>query len=88
MAPSLIPRRVGDRIKTDRRVVVKLATSLRSGDLTYINVPDDDQESMRDLTRVRSDMKNQERTARQQLNAFVLRVSSDGPGIISIGLNP
>ena len=73
VAPSLIPRRPGDRIKTDRRDSVNLAASLRSGDLTYINVPSDDQESMRDLTRARSDMKNQERAARQQLNAFVLR---------------
>jgi transposase len=72
VAPSLIPRRPGDRIKTDRRDSVNLAASLRSGDLTYINVPSDDQESMRDLTRARSDMKNQERAARQQLNAFVL----------------
>jgi len=52
---------------------LKLAASLRSGDLTYICVPNDDQESMRDLTRARSDMKNQERSDRQQLNAFVLR---------------
>ena len=73
VAPSLIPRRAGDRIKTDRRDALKLAASLRSGDLTYICVPNDDQESMRDLSRARSDMKNQERTARQQLNAFVLR---------------
>ncbi len=73
IAPSLIHRRAGDRIKTDRRDAVKLSALLRPGDLTYINVPSDDQESMRDLTRARSDMKNQERAVRQQLNAFVLR---------------
>ena len=73
IAPSLIPRRAGDRIKTDRRDAMMLASSLRSGDLTYISVPNVNQESMRDLTRARSDMKNQERAARQQLNAFVLR---------------
>ena len=73
IAPSLIPRKAGDRIKTDRRDAVKLATSLRSGDLTSVEVPQEDQESMRDLTRARNDMKSQERAARQQLNAFVLR---------------
>ena len=73
VAPSLIPRKAGDRIKTDRRDAVKLAASLRSGDLTSVRVPQEDQESMRDLTRARNDMKSQERAARQQLNAFVLR---------------
>jgi len=80
IAPSLIPRKPGDRIKTDRRDAIKLATSLRSGDLTAIWVPDDDQESMRDLTRARDDMKCQERKARQQLNAFVLRHGYHWPG--------
>ena len=73
VAPSLIPKKPGDRIKTDRRDARKLAQSLRSGDLTAVWVPDEEQEAMRDLTRARDDMKSQERKARQQLNAFVLR---------------
>ena len=74
VAPSLIPRKPGEHIKTDRRDA-KLARALRSGDLTAVWVPDQEQEqeSMRDLTRARDDMKSQERKARQQLNAFVLR---------------
>nr|WP_256557944.1 IS110 family transposase [Marinobacterium sedimentorum] len=68
VAPSLIPRKPGERIKTDRRDALKLARLLRSGDLTAIWVPDQEQEAMRDLTRARDDMK-----ARQQLSAFVLR---------------
>ena len=73
VAPSLIPKKPGDRIKTDRRDARKLAQALRSGDLTAVWVPDEEQEAMRDLTRARSDMKSQERKARQQLNAFLLR---------------
>jgi len=73
VAPSLIPKKPGDRIKTDRRDARKLAQALRSGDLTAVWVPDEEQEAMRDLTRARNDMKGQERKARQQLNAYVLR---------------
>lgn len=73
VAPSLIPRKPGDRIKTDRRDASKLARTLRSGDLTAVWVPDVEQEAMRDLTRARDDLKGQERKARQQLNAYVLR---------------
>lgn len=73
VAPSLIPKKPGERIKTDRRDARKLALSLRSGDLTRVWVPDDEQEAMRDLTRAREDIKDQQRRARQQLNAFVLR---------------
>jgi transposase len=73
VAPSLIPRKPGERIKTDRRDALKLARLLRSGDLTAVWVPDEEQEAMRDLTRARDDFKAQERKARQQLNAYVLR---------------
>jgi transposase len=73
VAPSLIPRAAGERIKTDRRDALKLARALRSGDLTAVWVPDAEQEAMRDLSRARDDLKAQERKARQQLNAFVLR---------------
>ena len=73
VAPSLIPRKPGERIKTDRRDACKLAGALRSGDLTAVWVPDEEQEALRDLTRARDDLKAQERKARQQLNAYVLR---------------
>ena len=73
VAPSLIPKQPGERIKTDRRDASKLARSLRSGDLSAVWVPDQEQEAMRDLTRARDDLKAQERKARQQLNAYVLR---------------
>ncbi len=73
VAPSQTPRAAGERIKTDRRDALKLARLLRSGDLTPVWVPDREQERMRDLSRARDDMKAQERKARQQLNAFLLR---------------
>jgi transposase len=73
VAPSQIPKKPAERIKTDRRDARKLAQLLRSGELTAVWVPDEEQEALRDLTRARDDMKSQERKARQQLNAFVLR---------------
>lgn len=73
VAPSLIPTCPGERIKTDWRDARRLATSLRSGELTAIWIPDDEAEAMRDLTRAREDFKHEQRRARQQLNAFVLR---------------
>jgi transposase len=73
VAPSKIPKTPGERIKTDRRDALKLARLLRGGDLTAVWVPDQEQERMRDLSRARDDMKGQERKARQQLNAFLLR---------------
>lgn len=73
IAPSLILSKPSDHIKTDRRDSVKLARSLRSGDLTPVWVPDEEQEAMRDLTRTRGDFKAHELKARQQLNAYVLR---------------
>ena len=73
VAPSLIPKKAGERVKTDRRDALKLARYLRAGDLTAVWVPDEEQEAMRDLCRARGDMKSQERKAQQQLNAFVLR---------------
>ena len=80
VAPSLIPKKPGEHFKTDRRDALKLATALRNGDLTAVWVPDEEQEAMRDLTRARDDMKGQERKARQQLNAFVLRHGHSWPG--------
>ena len=51
IAPSLVPKRAGDRVKTDRRDAVKLARFLRSGDLTEVHVPEASTEAMRDLER-------------------------------------
>jgi len=73
VAPSLIPVRAGDRIKTDRRDAEKLARFLRSGDLTEVHVPDQATEAIRDLERARDDAKRAERAARQQLGRFLLR---------------
>jgi transposase len=73
VAPSLIPRKAGDRIKTDRRDAVTLARLCRAGELTAVWVPDKEQEAVRDLTRAREDMKKMEQHARQQLGAFLLR---------------
>ena len=73
VAPSLIPKKPGERIKTDRRDARNLARWLRSGDLTAVWVPDKEQEAMRDLCRARGDFKVQELKARQQLNGYVLR---------------
>ena len=73
VAPSLVPSRSGDRIKTDRRDAVRLARFLRSGDLTEVHVPEPATEAMRDLERAREDAKRAELIARQQLNKFLLR---------------
>jgi transposase len=73
IAPSLVPQRAGDRVKTDRRDAVKLARFLRSGDLTEVHVPEAETEAMRDLERSRDDAKRAERTARHQLSKFLLR---------------
>jgi len=62
-----------DAVKTDRRDALKLARKLRAGELRAVWVPDQEQESMRDLSRCRSDFKAQQLKARQQLSAFVLR---------------
>lgn len=73
VAPSLIPIRSGQRIKTDRRDACKLAHFLRSGDLTPIWIPDEQTEAIRDLERSREDARLAERAARQQLLKFLLR---------------
>ena len=73
VAPSLIPRKPGDRIKTDRRDSEMLARFHRAGELTAVWVPDKMQEAFRDLARCREDMKNMQRQARQRLSSFLLR---------------
>ena len=73
VAPSLIPKKAGDRVKTDRRDSLMLARLLRAGELTAVWVPDGAQEALRDLTRAREDMKHLQRQAKQRLLAFLLR---------------
>jgi len=73
VAPSLIPRRAGDRIKTDRRDAASLAKLHRAGELTAVWVPDTGHEAMRDLVRARLDAVHSLRRARQQLSGFLLR---------------
>lgn len=73
IAPGKTPRRATDRIKTDRRDAERLAHFLRSGDLTAIRVPSEEEEAMRDLLRAREDAKQAEKRAKRQLNMFLLR---------------
>lgn len=73
VAPSLVPGKPGDRVKTDRRDACKLAHFLRSGDLTEVYVPDEAVEAIRDLERARDDAKCAERVVRHQLSKFLLR---------------
>ena len=74
VAPSLIPKKSGDRIKTDRRDAMGLARLYRAGELTAVYVPREDDEAMRDLSRAREDAVNASRTARQRLGAMLLRL--------------
>lgn len=73
VAPSLIPRKAGERLKTDRRDALMLARLHRAGELTSVWVPDQQDEAIRDLTRAREDMNAGALKARQQLSAFLLR---------------
>src|SRR6202158_3434156 len=73
VAPSLIPKRAGDRVKTDRRDAASLAKLHRAGELTAVWVPDPQHEAMRDLVRARLDAVHAWRRARQQLSGFLLR---------------
>ena len=63
VAPSLVPSKPGDRVKTDRRDAVRLAHFLRSGNLTEVYVPDEADEALRDLERTRDDAKRAEAAA-------------------------
>lgn len=73
IAPSLIPQKPGERVKTDRRDAAKLARLLRSGDLTSIAVPTEDQEAVRDLVRSREAARCARTDARHRLTKFLLR---------------
>jgi transposase len=73
VAPSLIPKKAGDRVKTDRRDAVQLARLARSGDLTPVYVPKVDDEAIRDLTRAREETISDLQDATFRLKAFLLR---------------
>ena len=73
IAPSLVPKKPGDRVKTDRRDAEKLARSHRSGDLTAVWVPDQEHEALRDLVRAREAAKKDQTRARHRLSKFLLR---------------
>ena len=73
VAPSLIPKKPGDRVKTNRRDAVSLAKLLRADELTAVWVPDRSHEAMRDLTRARETAVIDLRAKRQQVSAFLLR---------------
>jgi transposase len=73
VAPSLVPVRAGNRVKTNRRDAVTLARLHRAGELTAVWVPDPTHEAMRDLVRARTAAMETVRRARQQLQGFLLR---------------
>jgi len=80
VAPSLIPQRPGDHVKTDRRDALSLVKLLRAGELTAVWVPDRRHEAMRDLTRARETAVMDLRSKRQQVSAFLLRQGLHYPG--------
>ena len=73
VAPTLVPVKAGDRVKTDRRDALKLARSHRAGDLTPVWVPDAAHEALRDLVRAREAAKKDQLRARHRLGKFLLR---------------
>jgi transposase len=74
VAPSLTPKKPGERIKTNRRDAIKLARSHRAGELSAVHVPDARDEAIRDLCRARTDAVRDQRRSRQQLKALLLRL--------------
>ena len=73
VAPSLIPRKPGDRVKTNRRDAMQLARLLRAGELTAVRVPDEAHEAMRDLVRARQVAVDDSRRKRQAISSMMLR---------------
>ena len=83
IAPSLIPKRPGERVKTNRRDALTLARLHRAGELTTIWVPDPGHEAIRDLVRAREAAMEDLREKRQQLQSFLLRHGRIYPGLRS-----
>jgi len=80
IAPSLIPRRSGSRVKTDRINARNLARLHRAGELTPVRVPTSAEEAVRDLIRVREEVKSDRRIARQRIRSFLMRYGKRYPG--------
>jgi transposase len=80
VAPSLMPRRPGNRVKNDRRDAVEIARLLRSGDLTPVYVPSVEDEAVRDLCRARDATRITLRAAKQRLLLFLLRLGLNYTG--------
>jgi transposase len=80
VAPSLIPKRPGDRVKNDRRDAVELARLLRSGDLTPVYVPSIEDEAVRDLCRARDAARVTLKAAKLRLKSFLLRLGLNYTG--------
>ena len=80
VAPSLIPKKPGDRVKTNRRDALSLAKLLRAGELTAVWVPEERHEAMRDLSRARGAAVEDLRGKRQQVSALLLRQGLHYPG--------
>jgi transposase len=79
-APSLIPKKPGDRVKTNRRDAVGLAKLSRAGEITAVWVPDERHEAMRDLSRAREAARKDLKGKRQQVSSFMLRLGRHYPG--------
>ena len=79
VAPTLVPTKAGDWVKTDRRDAEKLAWSYRAGDLTAVWVPDAAHEALRDLVRAREATKKDQLRARHRLSKFLLRHGRSPP---------
>ena len=79
IAPSLIPSKAGDRVKTDRKDALKLARCYRAGDLTAVWVPDAATEALRDLVRAREVTKQDQLRARHRVSKFLLRHGHQRP---------
>jgi len=79
VAPTLVPVKAGDRVKTDRRDAEKLARLYRSGELTAVWVPDGEHEALRDLVRAREAAKRDQLRARHRLQKFLLRRGQRAP---------
>jgi transposase len=84
VAPSLVPVKAGDRVKTDRRDAEKLARSYRAGDLTPVWVPDAEHEALRDLVRAREAAKKDQLRARHRLGKFLLRQGRQRPAHLKV----
>ena len=79
VAPTLIPVKAGDRVKTDRRDAVKLARYLRAGELTAVWVPTPEHEALRNLVRAREACRKDLRRARQRVEKLLLREGRGAP---------